>query len=160
MALAIAGYLSVQLLPRRVRICALPVSSRACIRYPSNLISCSQSGPSGAFSTSLASCGLIQSGGEAGGTLRRVGIVSVEFARADFGIALPLKEQPLMDRSQCQCVTVAILQQRLTQPITSFRGQHGVCDHSVKGRGCIATISNIEIVITDLGCDRGGDCLH
>src|SRR5215471_17645614 len=76
-----AGYLSVQSLPRRVMIRTLPRSSRACIRYPSNLISCSQSGPSGAFSTSLASCGLIQAGGEASSVRRRVGIV------ADIGVA-------------------------------------------------------------------------
>src|ERR1700756_2352847 len=80
MALVMAGYLSVQSLPRRVRICALPASSRACIRYPSNLISCSQSEPSGAFSTSAASCGLIQAGGGAGLTLRRVGGVRADFA--------------------------------------------------------------------------------
>ena len=71
MNLAIAGYLSVQSLSRRVRICALPETSRVCIRYPSNLISCSQSEPSGALLTSAASCGLIQAGGEAGLTLRR-----------------------------------------------------------------------------------------
>src|ERR1700757_448687 len=87
MALVMAGYLSVQSLPRRVRICTLPASRRACIRYPSNLISCSQSGPSGAFSTSAASCGLIQAGGEAGFTLRRVESVSVGFVRGDFAIA-------------------------------------------------------------------------
>jgi hypothetical protein len=87
MALSMPGYFSVQSLPRRVRICALPASSRACIRYPSNLISCSQSGPSGALSTRAASCGLIQAGGGAGLTLRRVEIMSVMFARADFVIA-------------------------------------------------------------------------
>src|SRR6516165_10099819 len=87
MDLAIAGYFSVQSLLRRVRICALPASSRACIRYPSSLSSCNQSWPSGAVSTSLASCGLIQAGEEASGTLRRVGIVSMEVVRADFGIA-------------------------------------------------------------------------
>ena len=82
------GYFSVQSLPRRVRICALPETSRACIRYPSNLISCSQSGPSGAsLTTSLASCGLIQVGGEADSALRRVRIVLVGVARADFAIA-------------------------------------------------------------------------
>src|SRR5438270_9497328 len=80
MAWAMAGYLPVQSLPRRVRICTLPASSRACIRYPSNLISCSQSGPSGALSTRAASCGLIQAGGGAGLTLRRVEITSVMFA--------------------------------------------------------------------------------
>ena len=68
-----------------IRICTLPVSSRACIRYPSNLISCSQSVPSGAFSTSLASCGLIQVGGEAGSPLRRVVIMPVDVAR-DFAM--------------------------------------------------------------------------
>ena len=73
-----AGYLSVQMLPRRVRICTRPASSRACIRYPSNLISCSQSGPSGASLTSAASCGFTHNGGEAGSPLRRVGVVVVE----------------------------------------------------------------------------------
>src|SRR5271169_179044 len=86
MDLAMAGYLSVQSLPRRVRICALPASSRACIRYPSNLISCNHSEPSGGSLTSLASCGLIQVGGGAGSALRRVEIVSVRFAREDFAI--------------------------------------------------------------------------
>src|SRR5580700_3525535 len=86
------GYFSVQSLPRRVRICALPASSRACIRYPSNLISCSQSGASGAFSASAASCGLIQAGGGAGLTLRRVESVSVGFVRADFIIAAIYQE--------------------------------------------------------------------
>src|SRR5437764_7618532 len=87
MDLAMAGYLSVQSLPRRVRICTLLASSRACIRYPSNLISCSQSGPSGALLTSAASCGSIQAGGELGLALRRVESVSVGFVRADFVIA-------------------------------------------------------------------------
>jgi hypothetical protein len=67
-------------------------SSRACIRYPSSLISCSQSEPSGAFSASAASCGLIQAGGEAGLTLRRVESVSVGFVRADFIIAAIYQE--------------------------------------------------------------------
>src|SRR5258707_13070289 len=92
------GYFSVQSLPRRVRICALPASSRACIRYPSNLISCSQSEPSGAFSTSAASCGLIQAGGEAGLTLRRVESVSV---RADFVIATMYQEFALLSVRLC-----------------------------------------------------------
>jgi hypothetical protein len=61
-ALAMAGYLSVQMLPRRVRICTRPASSRACIRYPSSLISCSQSEPSGACLTRAASCGFTQVG--------------------------------------------------------------------------------------------------
>src|SRR5260221_3592138 len=78
------GYFSVQSLPRRVRICVLPASSRACIRYPSSLISCSQSEPSRAFSASAASCGLIQAGGEVGLTLRRGESASVGFVRADF----------------------------------------------------------------------------
>src|ERR1700730_17130184 len=99
MALAMPGYFSVQSLPRRVRICALPASRRACIRYPSNLISCSQSEPSGAFSASAASCGLIQAGGEAGLTLRRVESVSVGFVRADFIIANHVPEvRPLSER--------------------------------------------------------------
>src|ERR1700726_628380 len=99
MNLAMAGYLSVQSLPRRVRICALPEMSRACIRYPSNLISCSQSEPSGALLTSAASCGLIQAGGEAGLTLRRVESVSVVFVRADFIIAnhVPVSERYVLD---------------------------------------------------------------
>src|SRR5258707_8666450 len=86
------GYFSVQSLPRRVRICALPASSRACIRYPSSLISCSQSEPSGAFSASAASCGLIQAGGGAGLTLRRGESGSVGFVRADFLIAAIYQE--------------------------------------------------------------------
>src|ERR1700720_4750651 len=90
------GYFSVQSLPRRVRICALPASSRACIRYPSNLISCSQSEPSGALSASAASCGLIQAGGEAGLTLRRVESVSVGFVRADFVNATMYQEFALL----------------------------------------------------------------
>jgi len=92
MDFAMAGYFSVQLLPRRVRICTLPASSRACIRYPSPLISCSHSEPSRAFSTSAASCGLIQAGGEAGLTLRRVESVSVGFVRADFIIVAIYQE--------------------------------------------------------------------
>src|SRR5215831_15254625 len=82
-----AGYLSVQSLPRRVRICTLPASSRACIRYPSNLISCSQSWPSGAFSTSLLSCGLIQVAGGVGSTFRRAGAVAAGIVRGD-GLAI------------------------------------------------------------------------
>jgi len=74
------GYFSVQSLPRRVRICALPETSRACIRYPSNLISCNQSGPSGAFSTSFASWGFTQIGGGTSSTLQRVGGGRAEFA--------------------------------------------------------------------------------
>src|SRR5215467_7220936 len=92
MALTMAGYLSVQLLPRRVRICTLPTSSRACIRYPANLISRSQSGPSGALSTSLASCGLIQVGGGASPTLRRAGAVPAGVVRGDFAIAAIYQE--------------------------------------------------------------------
>jgi hypothetical protein len=51
----------------------------AVYRVPPKVISCSQSGPSGAFSTSLASCGLIQAGGEVGSTFRRVAVVSIGF---------------------------------------------------------------------------------
>src|SRR6184192_4065580 len=101
MVLVMAGYLSVQSLPRRVRICTLPASSRACIRYPSNLISCSQSGPSGALSTRAASCGLIQAGGGAGLTLRRVEIMSVMFARADFVIRDQVPEFRSFVRALC-----------------------------------------------------------
>jgi hypothetical protein len=46
------------------------------------------SGPSGAFSTSLASCGLIQVGGEASAPVRLVGDRPVGFARADFTIEI------------------------------------------------------------------------
>src|SRR5438105_4827851 len=95
------GYFSVQSLPRRVRICALPETSRACIRYPSNLISCSQSGRSGAFSASAASCGLIQAGGEAGLTLRRVEIMPVGFVRADFAIATMYQKFALFVGALC-----------------------------------------------------------
>src|SRR5262249_39668150 len=38
-------------------------SNRACMRYPSYLISCSQSSPAGALSTTRLSCGLIHFGG-------------------------------------------------------------------------------------------------
>src|SRR5205807_1326031 len=55
--------------PRRVRICSRPASSRACMRYPSSLISCSQSGPSGAALTSAASCGFTQVGKDARSTI-------------------------------------------------------------------------------------------
>jgi hypothetical protein len=79
-ALAMKGYLSVQSLPRRVKIWTRPASSRACIRYPSSLISCSQSGPSGTSLTSAASCGFTQVGRDARSTLRRVG-VAVETIR-------------------------------------------------------------------------------
>src|SRR5215831_13268873 len=92
-----AGYLSVQSLPRRVRICTLPRSSRACIRYPSNLISCSQSGPSGAFSTSFASCGLTQAGGEASPAPR-----PVSFARGDFIIATYTSRSRFMQVGQLE----------------------------------------------------------
>jgi hypothetical protein len=91
MDLAMAGCLAVQSLPRRVRICTLPASSRACIRYPSNLISCSQSGLSGAFSTGLASCGLIKVGGEVG-SIRPARVVFVGVARGDFAIAAIYQE--------------------------------------------------------------------
>src|SRR5712671_5380246 len=90
------GYFSVQSLPRRVRICALPASSRACIRYPSNLISCSQSEPSGAFSASAASCGLIQAGGEAGSEVWSARIVPAGVARVDLAIATMYQEFALL----------------------------------------------------------------
>src|ERR1700719_640566 len=84
MALAMVGYFWVQSFPRRVMIFTLPASSRACMRYPSSLISCSQSGPSGAFFTSATSCGLTQVGGERRSTFPRVGVI---VGRSDFGIA-------------------------------------------------------------------------
>jgi hypothetical protein len=86
MALAMAGYFSVQSLPRRVKICTLPASSRACIRYPSSFNSCSQSGRSGASLTNLASCGLIQVGGRASSILRRVRTDPKGVARDDLAI--------------------------------------------------------------------------
>ena len=86
-----AGYFWVQSLPRRVMIFTLPASSRACIRYPSSFISWSQSGPSGALVTSAASCGLIQVGGDAGPTLRRV---EVGIARSEFAIPAMYQEFP------------------------------------------------------------------
>src|SRR5262249_33693326 len=55
-------YLCVQSRPVRVNSRTAPLSSRACILYPSNLISCSHSAPSGGASTSLVSCGFIQLG--------------------------------------------------------------------------------------------------
>src|ERR1700737_3018838 len=48
--------------PVRVSSETLPRSRRACMRYPSYLISCSHSGPFGGASTSLQSCGLIHFG--------------------------------------------------------------------------------------------------
>src|SRR6202140_5895072 len=72
--MALAGYFWVQSLPRRVMIFTLPASSRACMRYPSSLISCSQSGPSGACLTRAASCGFTQVGRDVRSTLR-VGVI-------------------------------------------------------------------------------------
>ena len=83
-----AGYLSVQLLPQRVRIWTLPASRRACIRYPSSFNSWSQWDPSGALSTSFASCGLIQVGGEGSSALWPARIVPVGATRADFIIGV------------------------------------------------------------------------
>src|SRR5262249_25308786 len=48
--------------------------------------------PSGAFSTSLASCGLIQVGGVPGSSIGAVQIVPVRFVRADFAIAAIYQE--------------------------------------------------------------------
>ncbi len=61
-----AGYLCVQSRPVRVSSWALPRSRRACMRYPSYLISCNHSEPWGGASTSLQSCGLTQLGSPAG----------------------------------------------------------------------------------------------
>src|SRR3984893_1262832 len=61
-AAAIEGYLCVQSRPVRVSSETLPRSTRACIRYPSYLISCSHPGPCGGASTSLQSCGLTHFG--------------------------------------------------------------------------------------------------
>src|SRR6266481_1677417 len=47
------GYLGVQSRPVRVNSWVLPRSRRACMRYPSYLISCSHSAPYGAASTRL-----------------------------------------------------------------------------------------------------------
>ena len=84
MALAMVGYFWVQSLPRRVRIFTLPASSRACIRYPSSLISRSQSEPSGGCFTSAASCGLTQVGSGVRSTPRWAGVIVV---RSDLDIA-------------------------------------------------------------------------
>src|SRR5690349_21065457 len=81
-----AGYFEVQSLPRRVRMLTRPASMRACMRYPSNFISCSQSVPSGAAFTSAASSGFTQAGGEAGSPLWREGVVPEGVARPDFAI--------------------------------------------------------------------------
>jgi hypothetical protein len=70
-AAAIAGYLWVHSSPVRVSSRTAPLSSRACIRYPSNLISCSHSGPSAALSTSLVNCDLIHSAKTVDGEPRR-----------------------------------------------------------------------------------------
>src|ERR1700730_6715438 len=71
------GYLCDQSRPVRVSSWALPWSRRACMRYPSYLISCSQSGPCGGASTSLQSCGLTHLG-RPGDWLR--GLLFIEFA--------------------------------------------------------------------------------
>ena len=72
------------------------VARRACIRYPSSLISCSQLEPSGAFFTSAASCGLTQVGGDAGSTLRWV---EVGVARSEFAIPTMYQKFPTTDRN-------------------------------------------------------------
>src|ERR1700730_6403392 len=61
-ALAIGRYLRVQSRPARVRSRTSPASRRACIRYPSCLISCSHSVPLGAACTSCESCGFTKVG--------------------------------------------------------------------------------------------------
>src|ERR1700730_4494430 len=61
-----ARYLCVQSRPVRVNRWAPPRSRRACMRYPSCLISCTHSGPCGGASTSLQSCGLTQPGSPVG----------------------------------------------------------------------------------------------
>ena len=61
-ASAIFGYLFVQLSPVRVSSRTSPPSSRACIRYPSNLISCNQSPAAGGSLTSFESCGFTKPG--------------------------------------------------------------------------------------------------
>src|ERR1700730_15366773 len=65
-AAAMERYLCVQSRPVRVSSATLPWSRRACMRYPSCLISCSHSGPCGGASTSLQSCGLTQLGSPVG----------------------------------------------------------------------------------------------
>src|SRR6516165_9449644 len=77
-----AGYLWVQSSPVRVSSRTAPRSSRACIRYPSNLISCSHSGASGGVSTSLVSCGFIQLGNSAASARIRPAIDRVILASA------------------------------------------------------------------------------
>jgi hypothetical protein len=63
MALAMVRYFSVQSVPRRVRICALQARAERAFDTNRALVRAANRGPSGAFSTSLASCGLIQAGG-------------------------------------------------------------------------------------------------
>ena len=75
-AAAMEGYLCVQSRPVRVSRCTLPPSRRACMRYPSYLISCSHSGPCGGASTSLQSCGLTQLGSPVGSPR---GVLFVDF---------------------------------------------------------------------------------
>ena len=64
-AAAISGKRSVQSWPVRVRIRHRPRSRRSRARYPSNLISCSHSSPSGTRSTSVASSAPTNSGSAA-----------------------------------------------------------------------------------------------
>ena len=59
------------------------------------LISCSQSGPSGALVTSAASCGLTHVGRDAGSALRRV---EVGVARSDLAILTMYQEFPTTGR--------------------------------------------------------------
>jgi hypothetical protein len=105
-AAAIAGYLCVQSRPVRVSSRTAPRSSRACIRYPSNLISWSHPGPSGGWSTSLVSCGFTQPGSAVASTRRlapsdRVMSASGKLASAGHaalyhGRALPSSQQSFL----------------------------------------------------------------
>src|ERR1700737_1894384 len=76
-AAAMERYLCVQSRPVRVSSETLPWSRRACMRYPSYLISCSHSGPCGGASTSLQSCGLTHFG-RPGDVPRAERVVSLE----------------------------------------------------------------------------------
>src|SRR5207244_2090999 len=85
-ALATGEYLCVQSRPVRVSNETLPRSRRACMRWPSYLISCSHTGPCGGASTSLQSCGLTQLGSPVGSPRR---LLFIDFAITASGSSSP-----------------------------------------------------------------------
>jgi hypothetical protein len=103
-AAAIGGYLCVQSRPVRVSSCAFQRSKRACMRSPSYLISCSHSGPCGALSTSLQSCGFTHLGNS----------VASARGRSVFDFAMTLTRSVDIYSSNCPG--------RINMPRASWRG--------------------------------------